>query len=75
MTERVHRHLQLRVLLALGPIVAGPLAALGCRTQRSAVEDVCRQFGLAPGRPAQHAHRSSAHSSKRPDDSQHCACW
>jgi hypothetical protein len=41
MTEPVHRHLQLRALLALGPIVAGPLAALGRRTQRSAVEDVC----------------------------------
>jgi hypothetical protein len=40
MTER-DRHVQLRALLALGPIVASPLAALGCRTQRSAVEDVC----------------------------------
>jgi hypothetical protein len=27
--ERVHRHVQLRALLALGSVVAGPLAALG----------------------------------------------
>jgi hypothetical protein len=40
MTERVHRHVQLRAaLLAPGPIVAVPLAALGRRPQRPAVED------------------------------------
>lgn len=39
MTEPVHRHVQLRTLLALGLIVAGPLAALGRRTQRPAVVD------------------------------------
>ncbi|MBA8915240.1 hypothetical protein HNR51_004340 [Methylorubrum thiocyanatum] len=39
MAERVHRPVQLRALLALAPIVAGPLAALGRRAQRPAVED------------------------------------
>ena len=39
MAERVHRHVQFRALLALGPVVAGPLTALGRRPQRSAVED------------------------------------
>lgn len=37
--ERVHRHVPLRAWLALGPVVTGPLTALGRRPQRWAVED------------------------------------
>jgi hypothetical protein len=52
--QRVNRQVQLGALLALGAVIPGPLAALGCGTQRPAVQDGCTGLRLSPGSQPQH---------------------
>jgi site-specific DNA recombinase len=54
--EGVHGGVDLAALLAFGPVMAGPVPALGRGAQRAAVEDGSRGRGLAPAsRPQQGA--------------------
>ncbi len=52
-SERVHRDVDLGALLALGPVVPGPVPALGRALQGAAAEDHRRRRGRAAGREAQ----------------------
>jgi hypothetical protein len=53
--QRVHRQVQLGALLALGAIVAGPLAALGRGAQGPAVQDHSTRLRIAACGQPQHA--------------------
>jgi len=75
MPERVDGQMQLRSLLALGPVVAGPCSAF--RVERSVRLSMTAAVGCSP-RPAASrntARKSSARASKHPARSQRCACW
>ena len=52
-SQRVDGQMDLRPLLAFGPIVTGPFAALGCRAQGPAIKDGRARLRIATGGQAQ----------------------
>ncbi|ONG58791.1 hypothetical protein BKE38_01800 [Pseudoroseomonas deserti] len=74
MPQRVDRHVQLRALLPLGPVIPGAGAAFWRGAQRSAVEDGCAGLRFPLRGDTQDAAEVLGQGLEAPAASQRCAC-
>jgi len=73
--ECVNGQMQLGALLALGPIITGPMPAFGRRSQCPAIEQSRCRLGRTTGGQTQKRPRVLSKDLKEPALSQRIACW